>query len=196
MPDLQHSLFAGFLNQVKNLAVQLLHFFLCILVSQMRVGVQGNTNIAVSHDIRKGLGVHTGLRHIGAERVSANMGRDLRYLHFVDFVVLLADALEILLPLKCYHWPFIFDVLFNGLQYRQIFAVGNEVCIQILLNLLFLLSQRKIISACLSESYQQASASNCKRISVPPTHPDTCIHTYHLFAGSLQSLTFDLYCLV
>lgn len=63
----------------------------------------------------------------------------------VDFVVLLADALEILLPLKCYHWPFIFDVLFNELQYRQISAVGNEVSIQLLLNLPFLLSQRKII---------------------------------------------------
>lgn len=93
--NLRHPLFAGFLNHVKNLAVKLLHFFLCILISQVCIGVQSNTYIAVSHDILKGLGIHTGLRHIGAECVSTNMGRDLRHLHLVDFVVFLANVLEI-----------------------------------------------------------------------------------------------------
>ena len=69
----------------------------------MGVGVQRNADVAVAHDVLQRFGIHPVLCHFGAERVPANMGRDLRQLHLIDLVVLLYDMLEILLPMEGDH---------------------------------------------------------------------------------------------
>ena len=69
----------------------------------MGVGVQRNADVAVAHDVLQRFGIHPVLCHFGAERVPANMGRDLRQLHLIDLIVLLYDMLEILLPMERDH---------------------------------------------------------------------------------------------
>ena len=72
-------LFLGFHNPVK--------LRLCILDFQMRVGVQSNADIRMTHDILQSFGVHTAFRHVGAEGVAAHMRGDFRKLYFVDAAV-------------------------------------------------------------------------------------------------------------
>ena len=69
----------------------------------MSIGVQRNADVAVAHDILQCFGIHPVLCHLGAERMSADMGRDLRQLHLIDLIVLLYDMLEILLPMERDH---------------------------------------------------------------------------------------------
>ena len=87
--------FSGFQTAVK--------FLLSILNFQMRVGVQSNADIRMPHDILQRFGVHTALCHIGAEGVSTHMRGDLRKLNSVDFIVLGADMLKVMLPVKGDH---------------------------------------------------------------------------------------------
>ena len=65
----------------------------------MGVDVQRHADVRMPHDILQRFGVHTALCHIGAEGMSAHMGRDLRKLYFVDFIVLGADMLTLREPL-------------------------------------------------------------------------------------------------
>ena len=69
----------------------------------MGVGVEGNADVGVAHDVLQSLGVHSALGHVGAEGVSADVGRDLRKLHFIDTVVLIQNVLEVLLPVQSHH---------------------------------------------------------------------------------------------
>src|SRR5699024_7069311 len=50
------------------------------------------------------LGVHPGLCHVGAKRVTAYVRRNLGHLHLVYAVVLGADVLEVLFPVESHHW--------------------------------------------------------------------------------------------
>ena len=64
------------------------------------------------------------------------------------------------------------DILFYKLQNGQIATIGNKVCIQILLNLLFLFSQRNIISLAFRDRIRGRqfptvnSSPNTKRILI------------------------------
>ena len=69
----------------------------------MGVGVQRDANIRVAHEILQRLGVHTALCHVGTKCVPANVRGDFGHLHLIDAVVLLADVLEVMLPMKRHH---------------------------------------------------------------------------------------------
>ena len=65
----------------------------------MRVGVHGDADVAVSHEILQRLGIHACPRHVGAVGVAADMRRDRRQLLAVDFIVSLPRVLEPMLPM-------------------------------------------------------------------------------------------------
>ena len=69
----------------------------------MGVSVQRYADVTVTHDILQRFGVHTRLRHIATEGMTAYMGRDFRKLNFVNAVILIADMLKVMLPMKGNH---------------------------------------------------------------------------------------------
>ena len=72
----------------------------------MGVGVQCDANIRMTYEILQHLqhfGVHTALCRVGTTYVTANVRGDFGHLHLVDAVVLLADVLEVMLPVKHHH---------------------------------------------------------------------------------------------
>ena len=69
----------------------------------MRIGVESDADIRMSHQVLKHLRVHPGLRHIGAVGVTAHMRRDLRKLHAINAIILLHRMLEVLLPVHRHH---------------------------------------------------------------------------------------------
>lgn len=79
------------------------HLILGIFVADMGVGIQRDSDVAVSHNVLQRLGIHAGFCHIGAEGVSAYMGCDFWHLHPVNAVILVANVLKILLPVQCHH---------------------------------------------------------------------------------------------
>ena len=66
--------------------------------TKMRVGVQGDADIRMAHQILEGVRIHSLLGFLAAVGVPADMRSDLRRLHPVDLVVLLSDVLKILFP--------------------------------------------------------------------------------------------------
>lgn len=66
----------------------------------MGVRVQRDTDVGVAHDVLQRLGVHAALRHVGAERVPAHMGRDLGHLPVVLPGKLSPDILEAPRPVR------------------------------------------------------------------------------------------------
>ena len=52
----------------------------------MGVSIQRDSDVAVSHNVLQRLGIHAGFGHIGAECVSAHVGRDFGHLHPVNAV--------------------------------------------------------------------------------------------------------------
>ena len=116
--------FSGFHNPVK--------LRLCILDFQMRVGSKSNPDIRMPHDILQRFGVHTALCHIGAEGVSTHMRGDLRKLNSVDFIVLGADMLKVMLPVKGDHRHLILvqkqesGVSVHHRFLRRFLPVGND----------------------------------------------------------------------
>ena len=72
-----------------------IYFFLCVIKIHMGVGVQGYTDVCVTHDILQGFRIHPGFCHIRAKGVPAYMrGRYLPLSH--RFLQL--DNLLILVP--------------------------------------------------------------------------------------------------
>ena len=57
----------------------------------------------MAHEVLQRLGVHTALCHVGTKCVPANVRGDFGHLHLIDAVVLLADVLEVMLPMKRHH---------------------------------------------------------------------------------------------
>ena len=71
--DLRHAPFTVRCRFLRSNTNYFLHFFLCIIIVQMRIGVQRYANVTMTHNILKCFRIHSRLRHIGAESVSANM---------------------------------------------------------------------------------------------------------------------------
>ena len=71
--DLRHAPFTVRCRFLRSGTNHFLHFFLCIIVIQMGVNIQRYTDVTMAHDILKCLRIHSRLRHIGTESVSANM---------------------------------------------------------------------------------------------------------------------------
>ena len=69
----------------------------------MRVGIEGNANVRMSHQILKGFRVHSSLCHIGAIGVAADMRRYLGDGNLECGIVFLANPLEEMLPMECDH---------------------------------------------------------------------------------------------
>ena len=63
------------------------HFCLCIIKLHMSVNIQRHADVRTTHDVLEGLWVHAGLRHVGAEGMSAYMRRHFGHLDAVDPVV-------------------------------------------------------------------------------------------------------------
>lgn len=101
--DLRHAPFSVRCRFLRSCFYYFLHFFLCIIVIQMCVGVQRYADVTMPHNILKCFRIHSGLRHIGTESVSANMRSNFWHLYPVNLVVLLTDMLKIFLPMKCHH---------------------------------------------------------------------------------------------
>ena len=80
------------------------HFLLNILSSQMRIGVQSDTNIRMSHQVLQCLGIHSAFGHVGAEDMPAHMGRYFGHWFLVNTVVLGTDVLKVFFPVQSYHW--------------------------------------------------------------------------------------------
>lgn len=57
----------------------------------------------MAHQILQSFGIHAAFSHVGTISMSAHMRCDFGHLYLVDFVVLLADMLEILLPVQRHH---------------------------------------------------------------------------------------------
>ena len=66
-----------FTIQEKLLICDLLQLFPNIFRIKVRIGIKRDADIGMAHYHLKRLRIHAALRHIGTERVSANMGRDL-----------------------------------------------------------------------------------------------------------------------
>ena len=69
----------------------------------MRVDVQCDTDIRVTHDVLQGLRAHAALCHVGTEGVAAYMGCDLWKLNLINAIILVQDMLEIMLPVEGDH---------------------------------------------------------------------------------------------
>ena len=84
------------------------------------------------HKVLERLRVHSGLRHIGAVGVSADVGRDVGHLLPVDIVVPLYRMVEAVLPVHCYlrHSVLVEEqksgVTADHLLYRRVFSVLND----------------------------------------------------------------------
>ena len=76
----------------------------------MGVHIQGDTDVAVAHQVLEGLGAHPGQGHVGAVSVTAHVRGDLRQLVLVGAVVFLQDMLKILLPVQSHHGLAIFII--------------------------------------------------------------------------------------
>ena len=63
----------------------------------MGIGIEGNSNIRMSHQVLKGLRVHSALCHIGAIGVAADMRGYFGKRRFADAVILLADTTILIL---------------------------------------------------------------------------------------------------
>lgn len=100
------------------------HFVLHIIKAEMGVCIQGDADIRRSHDVLQGFGIHSGLCHVGAECMSANMGGNFGELYFVNAVILFPDVLKILLPVQRYHRHIVF------IQKRESWiAVNHGFCL-------------------------------------------------------------------
>ena len=66
-----------FTIQEKLLICGLLQLFPNIFHIKVRISVKRDADICMTHYHLKSLRIHTTFRHVGTERVSANMGRDL-----------------------------------------------------------------------------------------------------------------------
>ncbi len=78
--------------------LQPLQFFPGILQAQVGVGVHGDADLGMAHEILQCLGIHAALGLVGAVGMAAHMGRDVGQLVLVGLVVLLHDALKVFLP--------------------------------------------------------------------------------------------------
>ena len=53
---------------------------LCVIELHMGVNIQRHADVRMSHDVLESLGAHAGLRHVGAEGMSAYMRRHFGHL--------------------------------------------------------------------------------------------------------------------
>ena len=69
----------------------------------MSIDIQGNAHIRMTHDILQILYVHSGVCHIGTERMAEHMGRDVRQrLIRVQLPVLLHSPAHFILDMQGY----------------------------------------------------------------------------------------------
>ena len=68
----------------------------------MRIGVQGDADVAVSHKILERFRVHSRSRHVAAVGVAANVRSYVRDLQLVDLVVPLYHVIESVFPVHCH----------------------------------------------------------------------------------------------
>ena len=92
-----------FTIQEKLLIRGLLQLFSNIFHIKVCIGIKRDPDIGMTHNHLKCLRIHAALSHVGTESMSANMGCDLWELFFIDAVILLADMLEVFLPMQSYH---------------------------------------------------------------------------------------------
>ena len=69
----------------------------------VRICIQCDADVRVTHNILKGFGVQATLCHVGTKSMAAYMRRDLRKLNFVYAIILLADMIEVFLPVQRNH---------------------------------------------------------------------------------------------
>ena len=62
----------------------------------------------MSHNVLQGFRVHSALCHVGAESMPAHMRCNFRKLYSVDAVVLVADMLKVMFPVKADHRHIVF----------------------------------------------------------------------------------------
>ena len=107
---LKHLLRHRFLFLLLNLHLRFpklfhpLQFFLSIIESDMRVHIHCDRYIRMPHEVLQRLWIHSRFCHIRAIGVSANMRRNVWYLHPVDVIVSANHMIESVLPVHCYKW--------------------------------------------------------------------------------------------
>ncbi len=69
----------------------------------MGIRIKSYADIRVSHQILQGLGIHTRMSHIAAIRMAAHMRSHLWQRHPADGIILLANVLKVMLPMKSHH---------------------------------------------------------------------------------------------
>ncbi len=75
----------------------------------MHVGIQRDTDIAMSHQVLERLWVHAGLLHVATVGMAADMGSDIRHLHPVDIIVPFDHVVEAVFPMHRHFRVFDFD---------------------------------------------------------------------------------------
>ena len=95
-------LYLGFLPYLHDFH-HAIDFVFSVIQINVSIGVEGDANIRVSHQILQRLRIHSGISHVGTISVPANMRRYQRHLHLIDTVVLLSNMLEVVLPVQGIH---------------------------------------------------------------------------------------------
>ena len=96
LPDVFHFLLLPRLHQF--------HFLLGVIELDVRIHIQRDGNVAVSHQVLQRLGADPGKGHIGTVRMAADVWRDFWQLILVNRVVFFQGVAEIMLPMHGHRW--------------------------------------------------------------------------------------------